>query len=162
MFVQLKEGCILNIMKENKSLFSQLILKVGRTPDKAGQHRCRVDETKTWRTNHVWSTSFVENTSRPNLCALCALSGNKNNCVNQCKSVSNFPLCLSVLVAEIRLVRRSLLVRYSFPVLRSFPVLCSFSEGGSEGGSDGGGEGGSIKNNKLCETKPIFEKVKCL
>jgi hypothetical protein len=55
-------------MKKSKSFFSQL--KVGRTPDKAGQHRCQVDETKTWRTNHVWSTSFVENTSRPNLCDL--------------------------------------------------------------------------------------------
>jgi hypothetical protein len=53
-------------MKKSKSLFSQLILKVGRTPDKAGQHRCQVDEMKTWRTNRVWSTSFVENTSRPN------------------------------------------------------------------------------------------------
>jgi hypothetical protein len=60
-------------MKKSKSFFSQL--KVGRTPDKAGQHRCQVDETKTWRTNHVWSTSFVENTSRPNLCDLSALSG---------------------------------------------------------------------------------------
>jgi hypothetical protein len=24
------------------------------------------------------------------------------------------------------------------------------------------GEDGSIKNNKLCETNPIFQKVKCL
>jgi len=60
------EVLFLNVMKESKSLFGRLILKVGRTPDKAGQHRCRVDETKTWRTNHVWSTSFVENASRPN------------------------------------------------------------------------------------------------
>jgi hypothetical protein len=33
-------------------------------PDKAGQFYCQVVETKTWRTNHVWSTSFVENASR--------------------------------------------------------------------------------------------------
>jgi hypothetical protein len=53
-------------MKKSESLFGRLILKVGRTPDKAGQHCCRVNEMKTWRTNRVWSTSFVENTSRPN------------------------------------------------------------------------------------------------
>jgi hypothetical protein len=81
-----------------------------------------------------------------------SLFGRLNNSVNLCESVSNF-LCLScrklaeggclrVFVAETQLVRRSLLVRHSF--------------------SDGGGEGGSIKNNKLCETKPIFQKVKCL
>ncbi len=39
---------------------------MGRTPDKAGQRCCRVNETKTWRTNHVWSTIFVENAFRPN------------------------------------------------------------------------------------------------
>jgi hypothetical protein len=73
--------------------------------------------------------------SRLKLCALSALGGNKNNCVNLCesvKSVVNFPLCLSALVAETQLVRRSL------------------------------GEGGSIKNNKLCKTNPIFKKVKWL
>jgi hypothetical protein len=48
-----------------------------------------------------------------------------NNGVNQCKSVSNFSLCLTAFVAEIQLVRRSL------------------------------GEGGSIKMNKKCKTKPI-------
>jgi hypothetical protein len=53
-------------MKKSRSLLSQLIQKLGRTPDKTGQHCCRVVETKIWRTNHVWSTSFVENTSRPN------------------------------------------------------------------------------------------------
>ena len=58
--------CSRNDMKKSKDLFSQFILKVGRTPDKARQHRCQVDETKTWRTNNVWCTSFVENTSRPN------------------------------------------------------------------------------------------------
>src|SRR4030042_2692588 len=55
-----------NAMKKSKSSFSQLILKIGRTPVQAGQHRCRVVETKTWRTNKVWSTSFVEHASRPN------------------------------------------------------------------------------------------------
>jgi hypothetical protein len=155
-------------MKKSKSLscleqgrkISQLIQKVGRTPDKAGQHCCRVDETKTCASLRE-STSFVENASRPNS------PRNQRNLrlkisVNLCESVSNFLClsrrklaeggCLSVLVAETQLVRRSLLVRHSFPVLRSF----------SEGGSDGGGEGGSIKNNKLCETNPISKKVKCL
>jgi hypothetical protein len=112
-------------MKKSKSLscleqgrkISQLIQKVGRTPDKAGQHCCRVDETKTWRTNHVWSTSFVENASRPNS------PRNLRNLrlkisVNLCESVSNFLClsrrklaeggCLSAFVAEIQLVRRSL------------------------------------------------------
>ncbi|MDD5063379.1 MAG: hypothetical protein PHQ35_01285 [Phycisphaerae bacterium] len=69
-------------MKKSRSLFSQLIQKVGRTPDKsawgcltaAGQHCCRLVETKTWRTNLVWSTSFVENASRPkSLCVLSAI-----------------------------------------------------------------------------------------
>jgi hypothetical protein len=36
-------------MKNSKGLFSQLMLKVGRTPDKARQHGCQVVETKTWR-----------------------------------------------------------------------------------------------------------------
>jgi len=47
-------------------------------------------------------------------------------------NASLFTLFLCALVAEIQLVRRSL------------------------------GEGGSIKNNKLCETNPIFQKVKYL
>jgi hypothetical protein len=87
-------------MKESKSLLSQLILKVGRPPDKARQFYCQVVETKTWRTNHVWSTSFVENTSRPNS------PRNLRNLrlkisVNLCKSVSNFSSCLLCLfVAE--------------------------------------------------------------
>jgi hypothetical protein len=139
-FALLKEGCILNIMKGSKSFLSclersrkigRIILKVGRTPNKVGQFYCQVVETKTWRTNHVWSTSFVENTSRPNS------PRNQRNqrqkiCVNLCESVSNFSLCLGALVAETQLVRRSL------------------------------GEGVSIKNNKLCETNPIFQKVKYL
>jgi hypothetical protein len=89
-------------MKESKSLFSQLIQKVGRTPDKAGQFYCQVVETKAWRTNHVWSTSFVENASRPN-----SLRNLRNQrlkiSVNLCesvKSVVNFSSCLSVFVAE--------------------------------------------------------------
>jgi hypothetical protein len=71
----LGEGGFLNAMKKSKSLFGRLILKVGRTPDKAGQHCCQVVETKIWHTNHVWSTSFVENTPRPKLCVLSALCG---------------------------------------------------------------------------------------
>ncbi len=139
------EVLFLNAMKKSKSYLSyleqsrkigQLIQKVGRTPDKAGQYCCRVVETKTWRTNHVWSTSFVENASRPNPSALSASSAViKNNGVNQCKSVKsvvNSPSRLSAFVAETQLVRRSL------------------------------GEGGSIKIERLCKTKPISEKVKCL
>jgi hypothetical protein len=60
------------------------------------------------------------------------LSVAKTKSVKSVKSVVNFSLCLGALVAETQLVRRSL------------------------------GEGGSIKNNKLCETNPISEKVKCL
>jgi hypothetical protein len=53
-------------------------------PDKAGQFYCPVDETKTWRTNHVWSTSIVEDTSRlKSLWSLCAL-WQKIICVNLC------------------------------------------------------------------------------
>ncbi|MBN1392076.1 MAG: hypothetical protein JW947_04655 [Sedimentisphaerales bacterium] len=54
-------------MKKSKNLFIQLVVKVGRSPVQAGQRCCRVDETKIWRTNRVWSTNFVENASRPNL-----------------------------------------------------------------------------------------------
>jgi hypothetical protein len=51
----------------------------GRTPDKAGQYCCPVDETKSWRTNLVWSTGFVEDTSRPkSLCPRCSLWPKQN------------------------------------------------------------------------------------
>ena len=68
---------------------------MGRTPDKAGQFYCQVDETKTWRTNHVWSTSFVENASRPN--SLRNLRNLRQKiCVNLCESVKSVVKNLSI------------------------------------------------------------------
>jgi hypothetical protein len=77
-----------NATKKSKSLFGRLIQKVGQTPDKAGQFYCQVVETKTWRTNHVWSTSFVENAYRPNS-PRNLRNRRQKICVNLCESVKS-------------------------------------------------------------------------
>jgi hypothetical protein len=110
-------------MKKSKSLFGRLNNEVRRNS---------VDKATAFHRSLLREKALPQDACRPKLCDLCALGGNKNNCVYLCESVSNLSLFLSAFVAETQLVRRSL------------------------------GEGGSIKNNKLCKTNPIFKKVKCL
>jgi hypothetical protein len=98
-------------MKKSKSLFGRLNNEVRRN---------LADKAMTFHRSSLREKALPKNACRP------------KNSVNLCESVSNFSLCLGVLVAETQLVRRSL------------------------------GEGGSIKNNKLCKTNPIFKKVKYL
>jgi hypothetical protein len=141
-------------MKKSKSLFSQLHKKaiLYGLVDEGGWFPQMLASRKTTAEYTKLTKNFLRN--QRNL--------RQKIRVNPCSSVVNFSLCrrlsavalakADVFVAENQLVRRSLLVRHSFPVLRSF----------SEGGSDGGGEGGSIKTTKLCKTKPISQKVKCL
>ena len=114
------EVLFLNAMKKSKSLFSQLykkaILMALWTKAKFCDKVC------------FGSKICQEHKADQNLCALCALSGNKNNCVNLCKSVSEKFVFFSCL----------------FVVNFSSCLLCLFVA-----------ENTSIKMNKLCKTNPI-------
>jgi hypothetical protein len=65
--------------------------------------------------------------------SVCSVPSVAKNCVYPCESVSNFPSCLSAFVAK---------------------NLCESVKSVVKNQS--------IKNNNLCETNPIFQKVKCL
>jgi hypothetical protein len=94
-------------MKKSKSLF-------GRLQNGGLYLRRPVDAGRVFADVHIEKKPAKVHQSQLKLCALCALSGNKNSCVNLCESVKSVS------------------------------------------------ENQSIKNNKLCKTNPIFQKVKCL
>jgi Tfp pilus assembly pilus retraction ATPase PilT len=101
-------------MKKSKSLFSQLYKKaiLYGLVDEGGWFPQMLASRKTTAEYTKLTKNFLSNQRNQR----------QKIRVNLCESVSNFPLCLRVFVAEIR----------------------------------------SIKNNNLCETNPIFQKVKCL
>jgi len=79
------------------------------------------------------------------------------NCVYPCKSVSNFPSCLLCLFVANQICVHPCSFVVNFPsCLRVFVAETQLAA------AKPFGEDGSIKNNKLCETNPIFQKVKCL
>jgi hypothetical protein len=85
-------------MKNSKSLFGRLNNEVRRNFTR--RSRCceggSADKATAFHRSSLREKALPKNASRPNLCALCALSGNKNNCVNLCKSVKSVVKNLSI------------------------------------------------------------------
>ena len=83
-----------NAMKKSKSLF-------GRLQNVGLYLRHPVDAGGAFADVYIENRLTKVHQSRLKFCDLCALSGNKNNCVNQCKSVKSVAENLSIKITKL-------------------------------------------------------------
>jgi hypothetical protein len=102
-------------MMKNKSLFDRLNNEVRRNS---------ADKAMAFHRSSLREKALPQNACRPKpLCAPCEISVKK-----QCKSVSNFSLCLGVFVAETQPVRRSLLAKADQSKTTNYAKQSQFSK----------------------------------